>query len=173
MKQHLLMASVLCCVLLLAACGPAEPAGETAVPTTAAPAEDGALQTPVGAPSAQPPASDYPVEAPTLPPTPTRDPDYPGPPTPQPTEDPYPGGVAWVLRPVGTQCEDSTEPGYGSLEEAVDTLTAAGVPVLASERVEIPVTQSCGSPTSAHYRVQISSDELPVALSMGWRNESR
>jgi len=32
-------------------------------------------------------------------------------------------------------------------------------------------TTACGSPTSAHYRVQISADELDTALSMGWDRE--
>jgi hypothetical protein len=79
--------------------------------------------------------------------------------------------MVWIIRPVGIQCEDGTALGYGDLGEAVATLTAAGLRVADSEVIELMVTTSCGSPTSAHYRVQINSDDLDSALSMGWTRE--
>jgi hypothetical protein len=88
-----------------------------------------------------------------------------------PTVDPYPGGIIWIIRPVGTQCEDGTTLGYGDLRESVATLTAAGLRVVDSEMVELMVTTACGSPTSAHYRVQIDIEDLDSALSMGWDRE--
>jgi hypothetical protein len=72
---------------------------------------------------------------------------------------------------VGTQCEDGTAPGYSDLGEAVATLTAAGLRVVNSEMSELLVATACGSPTSAHYRVQIEAEDLETALSMGWFRE--
>jgi hypothetical protein len=85
-----------------------------------------------------------------------------------PTIDPYPGGLVWVIRPVGIQCEEGTSPGYGDLREATSTLTAAGVSVADAKMVELVVATSCGSPTSAHFRVQIAADDLQTAQSMDW-----
>jgi len=113
----------------------------------------------------------YPASEVIQPATPTRDPNYPAPPTYAPTVDPYPGGLVWILHPVGIQCEESTSPGYGDLREAVSTLTAAGVAVAKSEMTELVVTDACGSPTSAHYRAQIAADDLQTALSMEWTQE--
>ncbi len=56
-------------------------------------------------------------------------PGYPPPPTSPPPTDPYPGGLVWIIRPVGVQCEDGTAEGYGDLSESVATLTAAGLQV--------------------------------------------
>jgi hypothetical protein len=79
--------------------------------------------------------------------------------------------MIWIIRPVGIQCEEGTAPGYGDLRESVATLTAAGIRVVDSEMTELMVTTSCGSPTSAHYRVQIDFEDLEDALSMGWQEE--
>jgi hypothetical protein len=113
----------------------------------------------------------YPAPEVVAPATSTRDPDYPAPPTFAPTVEPYPGGLVWIIRPVGIQCEEGTTPGYGDLREATSTLTAAGVKVAQSEMTELIVTDVCGSPTSAHFRVQIAADNLQTALSMGWTQE--
>ncbi|MFL7837516.1 MAG: hypothetical protein ACK2T4_09065 [Candidatus Promineifilaceae bacterium] len=113
----------------------------------------------------------YPAPEAVEPAAPTLDPDYPAPPTDVPTVDPYPGGLAWVIRPVGIQCEDGTAPGYGDLREATSTLTAAGVKVAQSEMTELVVTDVCGAPTSAHFRVQIAASDLQTVLSLGWTQE--
>jgi hypothetical protein len=76
--------------------------------------------------------------------------------------------MVWITRPVGIQCEDGTALGYGDLRESVATLTAAGLRVSDSEMAEFMVTTACGSPTSAHYRIQISVEDLESAISMGW-----
>jgi hypothetical protein len=115
--------------------------------------------------------AEYPAPEVSGPATPTLDPNYPAPPTPAPTVDPYPGGVVWIIRPVGVQCEEGTAPGYNDLREATSTLTAAGVAVAQSEMTELMVTDVCGSPTSAHFRVQIAAGDLQTALSMGWTQE--
>jgi hypothetical protein len=86
-------------------------------------------------------------------------------------EDPYPGGMAWIIRPVGVQCEEGAAEGYGDLHEAVVTLTAAGMVVTGSETIELAVAASCGSPTSTHYRLQIPSTDLDKAVSMGWEKD--
>lgn len=165
-------------VFLLTACGTAPPAGTIMTPTSDAGGSDAlpALE-PAATAAAQPTAEalpeNYPPPQPALPVPATYPPDYPGPPTLMPTVDPYPGGVVWIIRPVGIQCEDGTAPGYGDLSEAVATLTAAGLSVLDSEVIEMLVTTSCGSPTSAHYHIQIDVVDLDSALSMGWEQERR
>jgi len=93
---------------------------------------------------------------------------YPAQPSPAPTVNPYPGGLIWIIRPVGVQCEAERPIGYGSLNEAVAILFAAGVSVQASETIELGVTTACGSPTSEHYRVQIGADHLPAVEGIGW-----
>jgi hypothetical protein len=80
--------------------------------------------------------------------------------------------VIWIIRPVGIQCEEGTAPGYGDLRESVATLTAAGIRVVNSQMTELMVAASCGSPTSAHFLVQIDAEDLDKALSMGWAKES-
>ena len=163
--------------LFISSCGTAPPAGTNLTPT--AEPDDGdvdpALEPAVTAPAlptAEPLPAEYPPPQPTLPTQPTYPPDYPGPPTPPPTVDPYPGGMTWIIRPVGIQCEDGTSLGYGDLRESVATLTAAGIRVVESGMTELMVAASCGSPTSAHFRVQIDAEDLENALSMGWEKES-
>lgn len=152
--------------IFLAACGapaaveepvnqPAEPApavGEPSLAETAVPIE--------GAYPAQPaeplPAEGYPP-APALP-------------------DPYPaageGGLVWVIRPEGVQCEASDAPtGEKGLQGAVEALEAAGVDAQAWELTEMMVTAVCGSPTSTHYLVQIPATALDKAISLGWAEQ--
>ena len=170
MKSRLLfsLSILILASLLIAACGTAPPAEPTATPINE---PDDSSSEPVLEPEptapALPTAESLPADYP--PPQPTTPSEYPGPTT--PTSDPYPGGMVWILRPVGIQCEDGTDPGYGDLGEAVATLTAAGLRVVASEMTELLVTASCGSPTSAHNRIQIEADDLETALSMGWFRE--
>jgi hypothetical protein len=156
-------------VLLLVACGPAsgeQPADEPAAEATV-PGLEGA---PAGGETSQP--DNYPPPEEVLPPgTPTLRSDYPAPPTLPATVDPYPGGLVWIIRPVGIQCEEGTAPGYGDLREATSTVTAAGIKVADSEMTELMVTTSCGSPTSAHFRLQIAADDLDAGLSLGWTQE--
>ncbi len=158
---------------LLISCGTAPPAGTIMTPASepgssdTAPALEPAATTPI-LPTAESLPEDYPPPQPALSVQPTYPADYPGPPTPMPTIDPYPGGMVWIIRPVGIQCEDGTALGYGDLRESAATLTAAGLRVADSEMIELMVTTSCGSPTSAHYRVQINAEDLDSALSLGW-----
>ncbi len=163
-------------VFLLTACGTAPPAETIVTPTANAGSDNAlpALEQAATAPAlatAEPLPEDYPPPQPALPVPATYPPDYPGPPTLMPTVDPYPGGMVWIIRPVGIQCEDGTAPGYGDLQESVATLTAAGLRVVDSEMIEMMVTTSCGSPTSAHYHIQIDVADLNSALSMGWEQE--
>ena len=159
-------------ILIVAACGTAPPAEPTATPgaetpePALSPAEAPAVTAPAP-PTAEPLPESYPPP-PVLPVQPTHPPGYPPPATFPPTVDPYPGGLVWIVRPVGVQCEDGTEAGYGDLSESVATLIAAGLQVASSEMTDIPVTAVCGSPTSAHYRVQINPDGLNTARAMGW-----
>ncbi len=134
--------------------GALESAG-TAVPTyTAVPIEEVELELAY-------PAKQIPIN-------PTPDPNYPGPPTMMPTLDPYPGGLVWIIRPAGIQCEQGTLPGYSDLSEAITTTTASGVKVKEAELIDIPVAQQCGQPTSTHYRLQIAAEDTETAVSTGW-----
>lgn len=162
-NAHLLMLMSVVWVLL-SACGSADPGvlePEPALPVL----EDAAAEQP----AAESPG--YPVPEIVAPPTPTFSPDYPAPPTLAPTVDPYPGGLVWIIRPVGIQCEEGASPGYGDLRETTSTLTAAGVTVAGAEMAELMVATSCGSPTSAHFRVQIAAEDLQTSLSMDWTQE--
>ncbi len=143
----------------LSACG-ASGAGET--PAALPPLEQ--------APTEQPgtPPVNYPAPESALPQATTPSAGYPAPPTLPPTVDPYPGGEVWVMRPMGIQCEEGTLPGYGDLRETKSTLTAAGIQVEEVEIIEMMVTTSCGSPTSAHYHARIAAGDLETALSLGW-----
>ena len=119
---------------LISSCGTAPPAGSNITPAVspggdnAEPALEPAATAPVQ-PTAEPLPEDYPPPQPEPPIQPTYPADYPGPPTLMPTVDPYPGGMVWLIRPVGIQCEDGTALGYGDLNESVATLTAAGLTV--------------------------------------------
>ena len=159
---------VILLILMLSACGPAAP---LATPTAGAPATAPALQSaPTQTPVTAVPG--YPAPLPTAPTSPTRPADYPAPPTIPPPADPYPGGLVWIVRPVGVQCEEGTAPGYGDLREATATMTAAGVRVKESQMTEMMVTAVCGSPTSAHFRLQIDANDLQTAELLGWTSES-
>ena len=104
----------------------------------------------------------YPVqEIPTIPRSDTA---YPIP-EPLPTENPYPGGLAVILHPVGRQCE---EPIFPELADATAALEDAGIAVMAAEQIALNVCNSCSCPTSEHYRVQISPDDLQKATELGW-----
>jgi len=151
-------------LVLMSGCGQSETNIPEPIPTLPS-LEDVPATEPTTVPSG------YPAPEVMQPATPPPDPNYPAPPTYPPTVDPYPGGLVWILRPVGIQCEEGTSPGYGDLREAASTLTAAGLTVARSEMTELVVSDSCGSPTSAHYRVQIAADDLQNALSMGWTQE--
>jgi len=175
MKLPLVVSSffLLIGAFLLAACGTAPPADLNVTPAVeptgvaTSPVLEQAPAEPLQ-PTAEPLPAEYPPAQPELPVQPTYPADYPAPPTPI---DPYPGGMVWIIRPVGIQCEDGTALGYGDLRESVATLTAAGLRVVEAEMLELMVTASCGSPTSAHFRVQISADDLNSAISMGWERE--
>ena len=176
MKIHYTLSSFLIIlgIFLITSCGTAPPAETTMTPAAepsdsdAGPVLEPAATAPA-LPTAEPLPENYPPPAQPI--QPANPSDYPGAATSIPTVDPYPGGMVWIIRPVGIQCEDGTALGYGDLKESVATLTAAGLRVADSEVIELMVTTSCGSPTSAHYRVQISSDDLDSALSMGWERE--
>jgi hypothetical protein len=149
-------------LMIAVACSSAMEALPTLPPPTA---ESGNLATAVPDQSYLAPEADLPATATHEPGYPEQPQDFP------PTVDPYPGGLVWVIRPVGIQCEEGTSPGYSDLREATSTLTAAGVAVADSEMTELMVAASCGSPTSAHFRVQIAADDLQTALSMDWTQE--
>jgi hypothetical protein len=122
-------------------------------------------------------------EQPTPRPTPTTGESDPTEPTPDayPVEEPtepassgYPaeGSEAaeiWVVLPQGAQCAESLA--YPTADSAVADLEAAGVEPLAVEETELLVCEACGCPTSAHYRVLLSSDDVPTAISLGWQVE--
>ena len=178
MKTHHFIMHLLLLItfILLAGCGTAPPAvpTATAVPDSGEPENtqipDTATHTPP-APTAESQPEIYPPPVTAVPERSTREPGYPPPATFPPTVDPYPGGMVWILRPVGVQCEEGTTPGYGDLRESVATLAAAGLQVEDSEMVALMVPTACGSPTSEHFRIKIHVDELDTAQSMGWTRE--
>jgi hypothetical protein len=83
----------------------------------------------------------------------------------------YPAESAetWVIRPAGEQCADSLS--YPSSESAVADLEEAGLEILAVEETELLVCEACGCPTSAHFRVLLSGDDVSTAISLGWQQE--
>ncbi|GAB4267314.1 MAG: hypothetical protein Kow0080_09320 [Candidatus Promineifilaceae bacterium] len=115
-------------------------------------------------------------EAPTVP---TAEPAYPAPgsngyPSQPvvPTLDPYPANRTpaqiWILFPVGEKCDKPDARRYATLQGAMSDLTAAGIPVLAGEVVELSTCNVCGCPTEAHYHIQIDSESLGAAAALGW-----
>lgn len=94
---------------------------------------------------------------------------YPAPPALSPAPDPYPGGVVWILHPVGKQCEDGGK--FADLAAAVASLEEIGVVVGEAEEVERLVCQACDCPTSEHYRLQIDPADLSRTLRLGWTQE--
>jgi hypothetical protein len=166
-RNIFILAAAILSVFILSACGPTTgPVPAATTPATGPALEEAGTSTPSSVPEGYPPPAPVPAAATALPV------DYPAPPTMMPTPDPYPGGLVWVLRPVGIQCEEGTVPGYGDLREAQATMTAAGLTVVDAQMTDLMVTAVCGSPTSAHYRLQISAEDLQTAVSMGWTQES-
>lgn len=186
--RHVLGAALIAVSAVLAACSNADQT-DTTTPTLAPTQTRGALQsapqpsvtaeslpgseaTPTAETAVDEPYPAQPTQ-PTLPPTPTRSADYPAVPTAtsEPTPDPYPAGLVWINRPVGIQCQEGFLPGYGSLGEAVSTMRAAGVSIVAFEEVTLAVPDECGGPTAEHFRLQISAEDAAAAASMGWTLE--
>lgn len=161
---------ILLLTIIAAACGPA---AETNDPSAgpATPETEGLLETatqPAATESAPPPEA-YPAQ-PTAVPLPEG---YPVSSEPIATGDPYPeavDGFIWMLLPVGVQCEDNASP-YTDLQDAVAGLTAVNVLTGQSEMTELMVCSACGCPTSAHYRVQVSVEDVNAAQSLGWNRE--
>lgn len=149
--------------IFLAACSaqvsPEEPAATVPpVAPSAAPQEAIGLETAEAYP-AQPAAESLPG-------------DYPSAPADTPPEA-YPAvgeaGLVWVIRSEGVQCETNSAPtGEKGLQQAVESLAAAGITAEAWELTEMMVTAVCGSPTSTHYLVQIPAAELDKAVALGW-----
>jgi hypothetical protein len=72
------------------------------------------------------------------------------------------------LFPVGEKCDKPDARRYATLQGAMSDLTAAGIPVLAGEVVELSTCNVCGCPTEAHYHIQIDSESLGAAVALGW-----
>jgi hypothetical protein len=171
--------SFLLIAIIAAACGPAvETDDPSAVP--AAPETEGVLEV-VTQPAQVPPTtateSAPPPDAPeAYPAQPTAVPlteGYPAPSDPIATIDPYPeavDGFIWMLLPVGVQCEDEVNT-YTDLQDALAGLTAVNVRTGQSEITELIVCTACGCPTSAHYRVQVSVEDVNAAQALGWKRE--
>ena len=173
MKTKFWHISLLLIIVIAAACGPAaETDGPSAVPTTTE--SEGALDA-VTEPAATE-AAPQPDTPEAYPPQPTAVPQtesYPAPAEPVATIDPYPeavDGFIWMLLPVGVQCEDDASL-YTDLQDAVAGLTAVNVSTGQSETTELMVCSACGCPTSAHYRVQVSVEDVGAAQSLGWTRE--
>jgi hypothetical protein len=79
--------------------------------------------------------------------------------------------LVWILRPYGEQCEDSSTYLYQDEKEAAQALEEQGVTVLDMETVGLMVCEACGCPTSEHFRLQISAQDLAAAEALGWTQE--
>lgn len=168
MKRLIFLLSVLL-VMVLGACQSSAPApAETEAPPAAPTASEG-TETP--APAA-PEATATPDEYPAQPTASAPESGYPPAPEEAAPSAAYPPGEpVWIVRPLGTQCEDESTFAYASLEEAVSALEEAGVDVLSSETVDLMVCQACGCPTSEHFRVQVLGEDVQSIRSMGWQTE--
>ncbi len=71
----------------------------------------------------------------------------------------------WIARPVGVQCED---PKYSDIQDAITDLTAIGVEVTDSGTFELATASVCGGPTSTHFRVLVSAEDVQAAAALGW-----
>lgn len=170
MKRYYFVLVVLGFVLTFVACGPSNTVTEDDA-TAGAPRENETTleelpttleEVPAdGYPEAeQPVATAVPEEYPiaTVPPPAAAYPD---------ASDAYPAaeGQVWVIRPVGVQCED---PEYTDIQDAITDLTAIGVEVLDSETFELATASVCGGPTSAHFRVLITAEDVNAAGALDW-----
>ena len=157
--------------LMLGACRASSPAPEETEAPPAAPTASEATGTPAAAPATPEATADpasYPAEPTASPP----ESGYPPPSEESPPSAAYPADEpVWVVRPRGEQCADESTFEYTSLREAVSALEDAGVNVLSSETVNLMVCEACGCPTSEHYRVEISGEDVPSVRSLGWRTE--
>jgi hypothetical protein len=73
------------------------------------------------------------------------------------------------LKAVGEQCAEA--PATPDLQTAVADMVAFGIPVVASEVIDLPVCSACGCPTSTHFRMQIDAGYLGNAETLGWAQE--
>lgn len=145
----------------------------------------GAAEPEPATPTAEPTATAPPAEPTEAPPEPTPEPEaYPSAPEATEAPDEYPAAetpalptgyppemMVWMEQPWGTQCEDPETYEYGDIREAVTALEEAGVEVQASEAVELAVCQACDCPTSEHFRVQISAQDIEQAQELGWTRQ--
>lgn len=167
MTRWVLSAFLVSLLLLLAACGSPSPVPEE-TPAVEEEEREG-LATVAPVPTRELPTA-TPESYPMQPTTPSRAqegyPEAPPPPTAYPVD-----MRIWVLRPLGTQCEESDSYQFATIEEAVASLTDAGVEVFDSEMTSLVVCESCNCPTSEHFRVQILRSDLYGAQVRGWAQE--
>jgi hypothetical protein len=167
--RYLSLLLTLAALLLLAACQPNVDPQETQEPetgpTATAPLPVEGEPTEESAPQASPTPEGYPGL-----PQPTQSLDgYPAQPEAQAPPTGYPDDmVVWMMRPLGQQCVDPENYEYPELSAAVTALEEAGVEVMASETIEMAVCEACDCPTSEHFRVQISAQDMEQVESMGW-----
>jgi hypothetical protein len=158
--------------LMLASCTNASDASPTPLPAPQDTAEPTTVATAtISSPDPEPKETESyppPVENDGYPAPPDQA-GYPAPPALPPAPDPYPGGVVWIIRPVGEQCDDTRS--FVDLAAAVASLEDAGIPVKEADMVELLVCQACNCPTSEHYRLQIDPADLGQALRLGWQRE--
>lgn len=158
--KNFLYSLCIICPLLLASCANATDATPAPAATPNIPAPDKGTEESSGYPTPDEDDS-YPA--------PGDGAGYPGPTIPAPTLDPYPGGVVWIVQPVGQQCEDGRK--FADLDSAVASLEENGIVVGEAEEIERLVCQACNCPTSEHYRLQIDPADLDRALRLGWFRE--
>lgn len=172
MKRFFFLLSILMALVLVACQGssPAPEGTETPPPAPTTSEATGIIPTPA---SEEPAETATPSSYPARPTTSSPESGYPpeeleesAPPPAYP-----PGEPVWVVRPVGEQCADESAFAYDSLQEAVSALEEAGVTILSSESVALMVCEACGCPTSEHYRVQVSGEDVRTARSLGWTTE--
>ena len=85
---------------------------------------------------------------------------------------PYPADSSiWVIRPLGTQCTDSSTYEYKTIEEAQMALEDAGINVYLAELTLRGVCESCECATAEHYRARIDESNFDAAQAMGWERE--
>lgn len=169
MTRWILSAFLMSLLLLLAACG-SPPADPEETPVQEEEEEREGLATVAPVPTRELPTA-TPEGYPVQPTAPSRAqegyPEAPPPPTAYPVD-----MRIWVLRPLGTQCEESDSYQFATVEEAVASLTDAGVEVFDSEMTSLVVCESCNCPTSEHFRVQILRSDLYSVQIRGWTQES-
>ncbi|MEM7334938.1 MAG: hypothetical protein AAF490_22870 [Chloroflexota bacterium] len=79
--------------------------------------------------------------------------------------------TAWVVISSGIQC-DTDAPSYNDILEAIDVLAEEDIAVYDGVTESRAVCAACGCPASTFYRLNIATDMVETAVSLGFAEET-